>query len=66
MCYEDLSNYNYLLMMHKRRSFYSKFYKEPLEDLTVVTFCDGCFKLTETSKTSKGCQDLHGSHMQKQ
>lgn len=47
----------------QERSFYSKFYKEPLEDLTVVTFCDGCFKLTETSKTSKGCQDLNGFYI---
>ena len=47
----------------QEKSFYSKFYKEPLEDLTVVTFCDGCFKLTETSKTSKGCQDLNGFYI---
>lgn len=47
----------------QERSFYSKFYKEPLEDLTVVTFCDGCFKLTETSKISKSCQDFNGFYI---
>ena len=47
----------------QEKSFYAKFYKEPLEDLTVVTFCDGCFKLTETSKTSKDCQDLNGFYI---
>lgn len=32
-------------------SFYAKFYKEPVKNLTVVTYCDGIVWLTETSLT---------------
>ena len=32
-------------------SFYAKFYKEPVKNLTVVTYCDGIVWMTETSLT---------------
>lgn len=38
-----------LICEDESKSFYSKFYKEPVEDLTVVTYCDGMVWLSDTT-----------------
>lgn len=44
----------------QEKSYFAKFYKEPLEDLTVITFCDNCFKLNSTSLNARSLKDFKG------
>jgi hypothetical protein len=45
---------------NQEKSYYAKFYKESLNDLTVITFCDNRFRLLESSVFTKRPTDFGG------